>query len=342
MSARPRQLSISLPSPWLVSRQWDLLLLIGSLVLVPLPVLMRNGLDLPENLIHLTVTILIGGPHLFATFTYTLMERQFWNRHPFYASGAFLIPPLVIFLGLTSFNLLMTIFFAWASIHVLQQICYLADCYQKKSGYKRHALLKAVDYAVVFSSLYPMAILKLVRGDLILGGEAIKPPFLYGNSLFFVGALSLFLLSAILFAGKCLWELKNGIFNFPKTLLIGLTAATCFVLPIPDQHDLVFQGFNTWHSLQYFVVALWINVLRKERNEIGSPLVRKMAGWDRKARFYLGGVVPTALFLGLVLVLTRVASLPFNQSYYTVVLSALLVHYYFDHWVFSRTEAVVP
>src|SRR5262245_16861688 len=103
-------------NPWLLSRRLDLVFLIGSAVLVPLPFLIKNGFGLSVVLVNLAVTILIGGPHLFSTFTYTLLEKKFWKQYPFYASLAFVIPPLVVLLGVKRFDLLITIFFFWASV----------------------------------------------------------------------------------------------------------------------------------------------------------------------------------------------------------------------------------
>src|SRR5262249_5333807 len=124
-------LALPLPSqsPWLLSRRWDLVFLIGSAVLVPLPLLIKNGFGLSVSAVNLAVTVLIGGPHLFATFSYTLLEKRFWKLHPFYAIGAFAIPPLVIYMGLKHFPVLIGVFFFWASVHILHQVCFLVDCY---------------------------------------------------------------------------------------------------------------------------------------------------------------------------------------------------------------------
>jgi hypothetical protein len=327
--------------PWLLSRRWDLIFLIGSAVLVPLPLLIKNGLGLSVSAVNLAVTVLIGGPHLFATFTYTLLEKRFWKLHPFYAAGAFLVPPSVVYLGLRHFAVLIGIFFFWASIHILHQICFLVDCYQAKRR-TMEIWSRLIDYSVVFTSIYPIAFHKLVNGTFTVAGQTLKIPFVLGNPMAFVFMTALFTASLLLFLGKCLWELNQGTLNGPKTLLIAVTVAVSFLLPIPKDLDVTFQGFNTWHSLQYIGLAWWINVLRKERAAISSPLVRVISGPTRTPYFYAACLAPTLAFLGIIAILVRTTSLAANQCYFMVVLSGLLVHYYFDHWVFTKTEAVVP
>lgn len=338
----PKTLVLARPAPWLLSARWDLFFLIGSAVLVPLPLFIKNGLGLSVTLVNLIVTILIGGPHLFATFTYTLMERRFWKSHPCYAAGAFLIPPAVIFLGLKAFGLLISIFFFWASVHILHQICYIADCYRERANPGPSHGEKVIDYALVFTSLYPMAAYKLVQGTFHVAGQNIAIPFVQGEPLVFISVLSLFLVFLSLFVGKTFWDLKRGEVNLPKTLLISVTVVVSFFLPTFKELDVVFQGFNTWHSLQYIALAWWINVVRKEKGEISSPLVHGIAGRGRTKFFYASCLIPTLAFMGFIVLLARSTSLPFNQCYFIVVLSGLLAHYYFDHWVFTRVGAVVP
>lgn len=331
-----------LQSPWLLSRRWDLLFLIGSAILVPLPLLIKNGFGLSVSAVNLAVTVLIGGPHLFATFSYTLLEKRFWKLHPFYAAGAFLIPPLVIYLGLFHFTVLVGLFFFWASIHILHQVCFLVDCYQaKRNGAVAEAWSRTIDYVVVFTSIYPIAFYKLVNGTFSVAGQTLKIPFVYGHPPAFIVMTSLFAVSLTLFLGKCVWEGTHGTLNGPKTLLIGVTVLVSFLLPIPQDLDVTFQGFNTWHSLQYIGLAWWMNVLRKERAEISSPFVNKISGRNRSPYFYAACLAPTLAFLGIIAVLVKTTTMPANQCYFMVVLSGLLAHYYFDHWVFTKTQSVV-
>ena len=333
-------------SPWLLSKKLDLFFILGGFLLVPLPLLIKNGFGLSVTMVNLIITVLIGGPHLFATFTYTLMEKKFWQRYPFYAASALLIPPIVIYLGLNAFGVLITIFFSWASIHLLHQTCYIADCYRKKMGDSSPfaAWEKIIDYAVVFSSIYPVAIYKIVNGTFDVAGQKITLPFVTGNPFVFDFVVSFFGIALFLFIVKSFWEYKEGVLHWPKTVLISLTVFVSVMIAVPKDLDVAFQGFNAWHSFQYIALAWWVNVIRKERGEIISPLVDGIAGrgFFKTLGFYTVCLIPTIGFLAIIAILSRSTGLPYNKCYFTVTLSGLLVHYYFDHWLFTKTKAVVP
>src|ERR1051326_3409596 len=119
---------------WICSRRWDLTLLIGSAILVPLPLLVASLVQASGWMsqqqavdgINIAVAALIGGPHLFSTVTFTFLNRAFLKHRPFYAAGSFALPVLVIYLGVFHYAVLINVFFAWASLHVLHQIIYLS------------------------------------------------------------------------------------------------------------------------------------------------------------------------------------------------------------------------
>lgn len=327
-------------SPWLLSLRMDLFLLLGGALLIPLPWLVHKGLGPSATLVNLALTALIGGPHLFATFTYTFMERRFWARHPILAAGGLAIPPLVIYAGLAHFKVLLGVFFLWASVHVLHQIGFLADGYRARSQRNGGGWERAVDYAVIFTSLYPLAVYKLVQGTFTAAGTNFKIPFVFGNPIVFVAALSLFLVALGLFVVKTAWEWKTGRLNPQKLALIALTVVVSFLLPLPRESDLVFQGFNAWHSLQYLAIVCWMNALRKRHCEISSPFVLSISGLSKAPWFYLSCLLPALGFLALIGLLAHHTPLAFQQCYFIVILSGLFIHYYLDHWVFARAEVV--
>jgi len=329
---------------WLLSKRWDMVFLIGSVVFVPLPLLIKNGFGLSVTLFNLALSLLVVGPHLFSTFTYTLMERRFWRKHPLYAAGSLAIPPIVIYLGIVHFTLLIVLFLFWASVHALHQIGYLADCYQAKQSSRKGKWLRAIDYAVIFTSLCPIAAYKLVHGSFLVANTAIKIPYVLDNPPVFFLMSALFVVALILYVSKTLWEWKTGHLNPQKALWIGLSIAVVFLLPVPKDLDDAFQGFNAWHSFQYLGLAWWINCLRKERGRIGSPFVQSISGpgkW-RAVGFYVSCLAPTLAFFGVIALLTKTSGLQSAQCYFIVALSGLWMHYYFDHWVFTRVRLVVP
>ena len=56
-------------------------------------------------------------------------------------------------------------------------------------------------------------------------------------------------------------EFREGRGNVPKTLLIGITTVVSFCLPLGSNLDVLFQGYNTWHSFQYLFL-LWVRASR--------------------------------------------------------------------------------
>src|ERR1700741_3580887 len=105
--------SLTRQGQWLVSPRYDLAFIIFSSVLIVFP--HATYLAVGKNiLVDLTVTLLIGGPHLFATYTMTFMEPRFRQRYPRYVWGALALPPLIVTLAVVNLTLLVTIFFLWA------------------------------------------------------------------------------------------------------------------------------------------------------------------------------------------------------------------------------------
>ena len=139
---------------WLRSKEWDLFWITGSALLVAFPILMYSFFktDQARIIINLIVTVLVGGPHMYATATRMAMEPNFVGRYKFlYFLGLVTIPTAVIALTLTSFTLLLTIFFIWASIHVLHQAAYIAGRYNDRSPMPIPGASRLLDYAFIFS-----------------------------------------------------------------------------------------------------------------------------------------------------------------------------------------------
>src|SRR5919112_5710649 len=136
---------------WLRSSRWDLTFLILSAALVPIPLLMYHGLGISQTAVNLIVAGLVGGPHLYSTFTYTFLEPNYRRRHRRFLLGSLALPVLVTVLAFVNLQVLLTIFFTWASIHVLHQITYINDCYAAKregKGIARPLRDKVIDYGV--------------------------------------------------------------------------------------------------------------------------------------------------------------------------------------------------
>src|SRR3954468_20767788 len=161
---------------WLRSSRWDLAFLILSAALVPIPLLMYHGLGVSQTAVNLIVAGLIGGPHLYSTFTYTFMEPNYRRRHRRFLAASLALPVIVTTMAFVSIQILLTVFFMWASVHVLHQITYINDCYVAKGPLARPLRERVVDYGVVFLCLYPIATPQILKGSFQLGGTQLYVP----------------------------------------------------------------------------------------------------------------------------------------------------------------------
>ena len=336
---------------WLHSPWWDLTFISLSVVLVAIPysgyrLMAALGLAAATSatVVDLVVTLLIGGPHMYATFTRTVADPNFRAKHRMIIATSVLIPVAVVVLGYGAFPVLLTLFFFWASVHVLHQIVFLVECYNRR-GHRHLSLLdRGVDYAVVLTSLYPIAMYRLVHGTFNLSGITLPFPTFLQHDWVIWAAFAAFGLSLALFLAKTVREIKEGYVHWPKFLLISLTVIVSFFLPGADRLDSAFQGFNTWHSFQYLGLTWYANRLAMERHELKSPLTRKIAGPHDAWRYYGAMVLCTlgaGAILGLLMLLRGPLGLTPEQPYYMTVLSFLLIHYYHDHVLFAHPEAIV-
>ena len=102
--------------------------------------------------------------------------------------------------ALWHFQLLITLFFFWASVHVLHQIAYILECYDRRQTERLQKWSRSIDYAVVFSSLCPLASYRFIHDEFTIGStlllypQVLKTPLVfYAVSAFFVLALAAFI-----------------------------------------------------------------------------------------------------------------------------------------------------
>lgn len=354
---------------WLISPGYDLLFIIFSSALLIVPHLFSQIGGFSNVAVDLAITALIGGPHLFATYTMTFMEPRFRERYKAYTWGALLMPVIVVTLAIVNLTLLVTIFFFWASVHVIHQAAYIADSYRFKDsrGRDRDEIKRlqvgsrVIDYGLLFTSLYPVATFKFTGTPLVLfgrnfssdgfetGGRALLfPEFLKFDWLGPLAAAAFFTFLT-LFIAKTVWEHRAGLFHGPKTLHMSLAAGLFFITPVLPNLDVAFQGLNVWHSFQYLAVVLYLNRVRSERGLIGSEFVANVSKSGKNLylmclAFTIGAGVAYLLVRGIVTGLGVWAGDPMQVHYfafYSVVLSALLIHYYFDHFLFLQVDDVI-
>ncbi len=368
VSLAPTAMKASSKDLWLVSPGYDLVFIIFSSVLLVVPHLFAELGGLSNVIVDLVVTAFIGGPHLFATYTMTFMEPHFRERYRRYTWGALFMPVLVVSLAIYNPTLLVTIFFLWASVHVIHQAAYIADSYRFKDPRGRAPSLarwqlvsRVIDYGLLMTSLYPIATFKFTGTPLVIwgvnlssegfetGGRALLFPELL--KIEWLGPLAAFAFFAFLvaFVAKTAWEWRAGLLHAPKTLHMSLAALLFFVTPALPNLDVAFQGLNVWHSFQYLAVVLYINRVRAEKGLIGSQYVARVSRSGKSLYwmcllFTLGAGLAYLLVHGA-LILGGIWAGDTEQqhyfSFYSVVLSALLIHYYFDHFLFLQVDEVV-
>jgi hypothetical protein len=360
-----------LQAVWLRSRGWDLTWITFSIFLVPIPYLIYLSVaslpgvfqpvadlfgttldDLSRNLVNAVVALLVGGPHMYATFTRTALDHEFARRHPKFLWSSLVIPVIVTALALLNLSALLTLFFFWASIHVLHQIIYIVELYYQRQPSRPRLFSRLADYGVVLTALYPVAAWKLANGTFQIGHNNITSVV---SSIVPLGPWMVWLAGGAFGLALAVWLLNNwldwrqGRLFWPKVLFILLTALVAFMVPGLGNLDTAFQGMNVWHSLQYLALTWMLNRLREERGELKtSPFVERLSGEKAARSYYLFNigltladvVLALAIFVVLRVTLGMAFDHAFDRAYYIAVLSFLWIHYYHDHFLFTQPKVI--
>ena len=351
--------SLQRPGHWLISPFYDLTFITFSAVVILFPHLTYAVIG--KNIyVDLIVTALIGGPHLFATYTMTFMEPRFRNRYPRYTLGAFVLPPLIVTCAILNLTLLVTIFFFWASIHVIHQVMYVSDAYRMKDPRGWTWGSRLIDYGLLATALYPLGAERLVSGTFVTGGRALLFPSFLKTPWAAVPVWILFTFFLCAFVVRTIRDARGGRLHVGRATLVGLTSLMFFVTPLGANLDVAFQGLNTWHSFQYLALVLYLNRFRSEQGFIGSPFVEQVSkrGWSLYAMCLgftlLAGAAYFAVLITVVNMGAFATGTPFKMlflgsvqsgqhffAFYSVMLSCLLVHYYFDHFIFLQRDQII-
>ncbi len=353
---------------WLRNRNWDTLFMTLSVFLVPMPYLfyligkdiLHVDKDVARNAVNLAVALLVGGPHMYATFMRTALDEKFVKRYPALIRSSIIIPIVVVSLAFLNLPLLLTIFFFWASIHVLHQVTYIVELYNRRTDGKSAVTLwaRAVDYALILTCLFPIAALKISQRNFNIGANDLTkviPDFFFtsdgGVPWFFILMTTFFGAALVAFIVKSFREYRGGYIHWPKTVFIVITVAVACTMPALENLDTAFQGLNTWHSFQYLALTFYILRLRQQSGELQSSnaMVNRLASGRNSLKLYGFSMfmLVGSLILGVVVYLvvglvdpTRTGDARFDTAYYTAILCFLWIHYYHDHFLFTDFEAV--
>ena len=379
-----KDLQVERESLWLRSRRWDLIFITFSVIVVPLPYLLylllssdffRLDSDTSRNIINGFVAIAVGGPHMMSTFLRTGLDENFKKRYPMLIRSTVIVPVIVVSLAFLNLELLLTVFFFWASTHVLHQITYIVELYNHKERkfarpgerYHRSALTpiaRIIDYAVILTSLFPIAAYKISRGSFDIGTNDLTRviPGVFQHTWLFVSISGIFAVAALAFIIKTVHEIKGGYINWPKTVFISFTVLVAFTIPALPNLDTAFQGLNTWHSFQYLAITFFIIKIRQQYGSLekDAPLVARFSkGEDSRGLYFFSALmlIGSAVIFIIVYALAQfftpgyldpadpefpklLGLWRFDVSYYTALLAFLWIHYYHDHFLFTDFEAL--
>jgi hypothetical protein len=290
---------------------------------------------------------------MYVTFTRTALDHKFRTKHPRYLLSAIGVPLIVVALAFFNLTLLLTVFFFWASIHVLHQISYITELYNTKRATSLTLASRLIDYGVILTALYPLAAWKIATGRFMIGtnnlGEVVGQFVPIGPwMVWLVGGV--FAIALVAWLVKTGLEWRQGTLHVPKTLFIALTVTASFFVPALGNLDTAFQGMNLWHSFQYLSLTWLLLHLRQQRGDLkDSPFVEGLAKTGASRRYYgfaISMTLGTVLVLGLLfgvfrIVMNQPFDLAFDRAYYIAVLGVLWVHYYFDHYLFTKPQVIV-
>jgi hypothetical protein len=327
---------------WINGRSWDLTFIVFSCVLVFVTYgLYSSGVQ--RLVVNMLVTLLVGGPHMFSTYTRTAMEPTFIRRYGLLFVGAItLIPAFVITVGLVYFTLLLTVFFTVASIHVAEQFSFVAAAYARKAGQTVTRFSRVLDASVILLSLHMPAAYLLVRGEFAIGDRHLLFPSFLQHEWLWYPVVFVWAVVLVTFLARTANELMIGQVNLPKLLFLGIAIPIALYVPTRENLDVSFQGMNAWHSFQYLALIWFISRMRHDGNQVSFGFVRQLTrpgGFPAFYGFCLGLTVASGV---LIMALSRVVGFDYEQAYYLVVLSFLLVHYAFDHLLFTDLREIVP
>ncbi len=354
---------------WLRNRNWDTIFMTLSVLLVPLPYFVYLlGLALlgdpagankdvefaVRNFVNLVVALFVGGPHMYATFMRTALDEQFVKRYPMLIRSSIIIPIVVVSLAFLNLTLLLTIFFFWASIHVLHQVTYIVELYNHRKTKSAVSLpSRLIDYALILTCLFPLAAYKISKNDFAIGTNDLTrviPDFFKADWLWW-SATAVFFIALVLFIFKTVQEIRGGYVHWPKTIFMVITVAVAFTMPALKNLDTAFQGLNTWHSFQYLALTIYIMRLRQQSGDLvkSNKMLDKISSGKNAWKLYgfTVGMLSLSLALGVAVYFTVAAVAPwkpmaerFDTAYYTAILCFLWIHYYHDHFLFTDWEAV--
>jgi hypothetical protein len=335
------------------STAFDRLFVAGGAWLVPIPILafyLLRSLGCTtataEDLVTLLVMVPIGGPHVFATYTRTFLNPRFAREDRLLFALALVVIATVagaavasaffdvVLAGSPPLRYVLTFFFFWAGVHIVQQNSYVAACLAEKAPPRAPPRWwGGVDYAVMLLAMYPASLFRMSMVDTAdatmrsadpgalatqamlglgfapqfvddyvfrIGRVApILPDWLRSPSVW-IGVTVAFAASLVLFAIKTRRELATGTLIKSRFQLVLCMAVLGAAVPLFPNLDSAFQGLNAWHSFQYLGILWLMNKKSQARGEIKNRAFDLIMAPDHGRRFYGAALLATVTMLAIV------------------------------------------
>jgi hypothetical protein len=329
---------------------WDKRWLIYPALLAPLPPLVyyfsiwllgrytvmdaATRIGAAEDIVSLFVMVLVGGPHVWVTFTRTWLHPEFRRREKIWYFASFAVVPTVAIMALSSEftrRLLLTGFFFIASLHLIHQLSYLIRFYHDRDAVKPSVRSRLIDVAAVLFPLYPVSSFRMVLGNenslafawtsQLWGTETARnlefnigrahpllPEFMLMD-WFWMANLAGLVVALTLWSIKSVREHRAGTLHKPKFMLICAAIAVGLFCPMLPNLDSSFQGFNLWHSLQYIALTWFITRTQIKGGRKLNPFVKWLASDERSGGKYYGVAFMIVLALiGLIMAIALIIS----------------------------------
>lgn len=311
-SSEPRSLvaTAALPGPrWITGARYDLLWYLLPCVTGYLAVWLHLGLAIPAVVLWWVYVVALDGPHIFATLSRTVFDRQeraarsgmFWRSLLLFVPG-----PLLVLAGIaggsrTPFLVFLVFANMWAYWHVVRQHYGFLVLYQKKNG-EPAGRASPVDYWAFYALMLLPFVSFLLRHPQARESIGLGPALTTMQGWMVDGLGVAITLAAVVYVAKELriW-LQGGAVNVPKNLFL-LTCVPLHLMVllhpvISTQSDLLmFAVYVTvFHNVQYHGIVWFYN-----RNRYGADADGERYGMASRisrnfVTYYTAGLLFTVL-----------------------------------------------
>ena len=290
---------------WLISPRDDLLWLLGSVLVAWAVFALWLTHVLTTAQIILVWVFVFHGPHFWATYSRTYVDKEQFRRHRKLFSQSlvwFIIGPAMIGLGLfvqstTGRGEIVQLFFflaaAWAFHHVAKQHFGFMVLYRAKHReFNRRDFVFHKYYLLV--SLWMPALILLSNNVLWLQGIPGVPSYIAGGGAQGVLNAQVFLrdyctytfwAAQLAFAGVLAWKVISGRgINVPVLLLVlccvpvnWIVIQACIGAETPGDHVVFVPILTMYHNIQYHCLV-WHYNRTKYKDKFLAPKTRKSFG----------------------------------------------------------------